>query len=93
MIGQSARAGHDGGRGHAGGLDDLQVERRAVREAVIGRGGRGQEGGTVFGGELERGLLAVRGAQTARPRVAASAALLLLLLRAVPVTIRVAVRV
>lgn len=56
MIGQGTGAAHDGGRGHAGRLNDLEVERRAVRQAVIGGGGGEQ--GQVFA-QLQRSPLAV----------------------------------
>lgn len=56
MIGQGTGAGHDGGRGHAGGLDDLEVERRTVRQAEVG--GSGGEQRQVFA-ELQRRPLAV----------------------------------
>lgn len=56
MIGQGTRAAHNGGRGHAGGLNDLEVKRRAVRQAVIGGGGGEQ--GQVFS-QLQRCPLAV----------------------------------
>lgn len=56
MIGQGTGAAHNGGRGHAGGLNDLEVEGRAVRQAVIGGGGGEQ--GKVFA-ELQWRPLAV----------------------------------
>lgn len=56
MIGQGPGAAHNGGRGRAGGLDDLEVERRAVWKAVIGGGGGEQR--QVFA-ELQQHPLAV----------------------------------
>lgn len=57
MIGQGTGAAHDSGRGHAGRLNDLEVERRAVRQAVTD-GSRGGEQGQAFT-ELQRRPLAV----------------------------------
>lgn len=80
MIGQGTGVAHDGGRGHAGRLNNLEVERRAVRQAVIGRGG--SEQGQVFA-ELQRRPLAV-GLRLRRVPV--------LLCRAVQLAVRVTVR-
>lgn len=55
MIGQGTGAAHNGGRGHTGGLNDLEVERQAVRQAVIG--GRVEVGKPLA--DFLRGLLSI----------------------------------